>query len=242
MSVDQTDSTFIAVSDSALLIEFENRISTEISNRVIGLKNAIDGVNIHGVEECIAGYRSLLVHYNCLQLTLNELQEQIASLLKSDCITELNTKKWRVPVCYQGDAASDLDAVAKLHSLSTDDVVKLHCNSDFRVFMVGFAPGWCYLGGLDPKLATPRLESPRLEVPKGCISIGGQQGMIGGLAMPSGWNLIGQTPIQTYSAKRKSPFFIAVGDAIEFYDVNEREFAQLQKAADRGELVAQEVN
>ena len=108
--------------------------------------------------------------------------------------------------------------------------------------MVGFAPGWCYLGGLNPKLATPRLESPRLKVPKGCISIGGQQGMIGGQAMPSGWRLLGQTPVQTYAPTRKPPFFIEVGDRIQFYEVDTTEFKKLQKAADEGEFVAQEVS
>ncbi len=232
---------FVAVSDSAFSIEFENRISSDISNRVVGLKRAIEMANIFGVEECVAGYRSLLVHYNCLRLPLTQLKQQIEQLLESAEIIELKFKTWRVPVFYRGEGAADLDAVASFHSLSTDEVVALHKESDFRVFMVGFAPGWCYLGGLDPKLATPRLESPRLEVPKGCISIGGQQGMIGSQPMPSGWRLIGQTPIQTYAPKRQQPFFIEVGDRIKFYEVGKREFTQLENAAGRGELVAQEV-
>lgn len=235
----------IAVSDSALLIEFECKISTEISNQVLALKYAIETVGISGVQECVAGYRSLLVHYDCLRLPLAQLQNALAPLLdqliSSKQSTNLEFKTWRVPVLYRGEGALDLDAVAKLHGLTTDEVVRLHKQSEFRVFMVGFAPGWCYLGGLDPKLATPRLESPRLTVPKGCISIGGQQGMIGGQAMPSGWRLLGQTPVQTYAAKRTPPFFIEVGDRIEFYEVNQRDFNQMQKAADGGEFVAQEV-
>ena len=231
----------IAVSDSALLVEFENQISVDISQQVVSLKSAIDAAKINGVNECVAAYRSLLIHYNCLKLSLKDLKSQINSLLNKIESTGDVSKTWRVPVLYRGDGAVDLDAVAKLHELSTDDVIKLHINSDFRVFMVGFAPGWCYLGGLNPSLASPRLDSPRLSVPKGCISIGGQQGMIGGMSMPSGWRLIGQTPIQTYAPKRKPPFFIGVGDRIQFYEVNQREFDLLQQAADRGELVAQEV-
>ena len=232
----------IPVSDSVLLIEFENSISTEISNQVLALKSAIEKVSISGVQECVAGYRSLLVHYDCLQLSLAQLQKQLEPLLEQNQSLDFEFKTWRVPVLYRGEAAIDLDVVARLHSLTTDEVVRLHKESGFRVFMVGFAPGWCYLGGLDPKLATPRLDSPRLEVPKGCISIGGQQGMIGGQAMPSGWRLLGQTPVQTYAPKRKPPFFIEVGDRIQFYEVNQRDFDQMQKAADSGEFVAQEVS
>ena len=232
----------IPVSDSALLIEFENSISTEVSNQVLAVKCVIEKVNISGVQECVAGYRSLLVHYDCLQLPLAQLQKELEPLLENNQSLGLEFQTWRVPVLYRGEAAIDLDAVAQLHNLTTDEVVRLHKESDFRVFMVGFAPGWCYLGGLDSKLATPRLDSPRLTVPKGCISIGGQQGMIGGQAMPSGWRLLGQTPVQTYAPKRKPPFFIEVGDRIQFYEVNQRDFDQMQKAADRGEFVAQEVS
>lgn len=231
----------IPVSDSAILIEFENKISTEVSNQVLGLKHTIEQTGISGVQECVAGYRSLLVHYNCLQLPLTKLQKELKPLLEINESLDIEFKTWRVPVLYRGEAALDLDAVAKLHGLTTTEVIRLHKESDFRVFMVGFAPGWCYLGGLDPKLAIPRLESPRFAVPKGCISIGGQQGMLGGQSMPSGWRLIGQTPIQTYVPKRKQPFFIEVGDRIEFYEVGKREFTQLENAADRGEFVAQEV-
>lgn len=232
---------FIAVSDSALLIEFDNRISVDISNQVVCLKQAIDAKDIDGVEECVAAYRSLLVHYNCLKLSLSDLKSLIESLLSKENLTELDSKTWRVPVLYRGEGGLDLDAVAKLHNLTTDEVIRLHINSDLRVFMVGFAPGWCYLGGLDPKLVSPRLDSPRLKVPKGCISIGGQQGMIGGMSMPSGWRLIGQTPIQTYAPKRNPPFFIGVGDRIQFYEIGSRDFRLMQKAAERGEFVAQEV-
>ena len=242
MPVDESATAkFVAVSDSALLIEFENRISTEISNQVIALKNKIDAASIFGVDECVAAYCSLLVHYNCLRLSLTELKELIKPLLKEESSVLAKTKTWHVPVLYRGEGAVDLDAVARLHGLSTDEVIRLHKNSDFRVFMVGFAPGWCYLGGLDPKLVSPRLDSPRLQVPRGCISIGGQQGMIGGLPMPSGWRLLGQTPVQTYAPKRKPPFFIEVGDHIQFYEVDKSDFIQLQKAADRGELIAREV-
>jgi len=148
---------------------------------------------------------------------------------------------WRVPVLYGGDAGCDLDDVARLHDMSTHDVINLHCEAVFRVYMLGFAPGWCYLGGLPDALHTPRLSSPRLQVPKGCISIGGQQGMIGALAMPSGWRLLGQTPVRSYDPAREPPFIIAAGDEVQFYPVDGAEFTRMEKAAESGELLIEAV-
>ena len=116
----------IPVSDSALLIEFENSISTEVSNQVLALKSVIEKVSISGVQECVAGYRSLLVHYDCLQLSLAQLQKELEPLLESNQSLNIEFKTWRVPVLYRGEAAIDLDAVAKLHDLTTDEVVRLH--------------------------------------------------------------------------------------------------------------------
>jgi KipI family sensor histidine kinase inhibitor len=135
----------------------------------------------------------------------------------------------------------DLDEVARIHGLTTNEVIRLHKESNFQVYMVGFAPGWCYLGGLNPMLHTPRLDSPRLQVPAGCISIGGQQGMIGALPMPSGWRLLGQTPVKSYVPDRDPPFIISAGDLIEFYQINAAEYERMQQAAERGELIAQDI-
>lgn len=232
----------VPVADSALLVEFENRIDVDINIQVLQLKNKLDYLGIEGIIETIASYRSVLVHYNCLAICLAELKDQIGLLLAEKNSQSSTGKHWRIPVFYGGDGAVDLEEVARLHELSTNEVIRLHKESEFRVYMVGFAPGWCYLGGLDPILHTPRLNSPRLQVPAGCISIGGQQGMIGALPMPSGWRLLGQTPVRSYAPEREPPFIISAGDRIEFYDINLGEYELMQRCSEKDELVAEEVN
>ncbi|MGK0292324.1 MAG: KipI family sensor histidine kinase inhibitor [Porticoccaceae bacterium] len=232
----------VAVADSALLIEFENRIDVDINIQVLRLKNRLDFLSIEGILETVASYRSVLVHYNCLAISLAELKGYIQPLFAEETSQSSIEKHWRIPVFYGGDGAVDLEEVARLHDLSTEDVIRLHKESDFRVYMVGFAPGWCYLGGLDPILRTPRLNSPRLQVPAGCISIGGQQGMIGALPMPSGWRLLGQTPVRSYAPEREPPFIISAGDRIEFYDISLSEYELMQRCSEKGELVAEEVS
>ncbi len=133
----------------------------------------------------------------------------------------------------------DLENLAQAHGLTAEEVIDIHGATLYRVYLVGFSPGWTFLGGLDERLHTPRLATPRAEVPAGCISIGGQQGMIGGLAMPSGWNLIGQTPERTYAPERKAPFFMAAGDEVEIRQIDKTEYAHLASKAAQGLRVSE---
>lgn len=231
----------VAVGDSALLVEFENHIDALTNAKVLSLKHLLDDTEITGIIETVASFRSLLIHYNCLVISLADLEAGVGRLLASSEHQVNSGKRWRIPVFYHGHGAVDLDEVARIHGLTTNEVIRLHKESNFQVYMVGFAPGWCYLGGLNPMLHTPRLDSPRLQVPAGCISIGGQQGMIGALPMPSGWRLLGQTPVKSYVPDRDPPFIISAGDLIEFYQINAAEYERMQQAAERGELIAQDI-
>ena len=234
----------IPVADSALLVEFDNRIDPTVNSQVLNLMHAIQGVvdanelsaPLAGIIELVPSYRSLLVEYDCTRLALSDLSTLVNKLLNLKDHSAVATQHWRVPVCYGGAAGCDLDDVAKLHDMSTNDVIRLHCETEFRAYMLGFAPGWCYLGGLPEALHTPRLDAPRLKVPAGCISIGGQQGMIGALEMPSGWRLLGQTPIRNYDPTREPPFLIKAGDTVSFYEIDTGEHARQEKAAAKGEL------
>lgn len=231
------DAKLTAVADSALLVEFDNRIERRINEQVLALLHELQRRGIDGVGELVPSYRSLLVHYDCARLSLESISEQLSDALKTSKQVELTNKLWRIPVLYGGEAGCDLDEVATLHELSTDEVIRLHCKAEFRVYMMGFAPGWCYLGGLPERLHTPRLPSPRLQVPAGCISIGGQQGMLGALAMPSGWRLLGQTPVRSYDPDRDPPFIISAGDEIRFFPIDGAEYQRLDAASARGEMI-----
>jgi len=230
--------TLKPVADSAILVEFENEISEAVSNRVLSLLGELDAAGIEGVIEAVPSYRTLLVYYNPLVIDIEAISGELMRLWETDSPNPRTPNRWRVPVWYGGPAAQDLESVARQHGLSEDEVIEIHSGTVYRVYLVGFAPGWTFLGGLDERLHTPRLDSPRAEVPAGSISIAGQQGLICGPAMPSGWNLIGQTPERTWAPEREEPFFIQPGDEVEIRRIDEKEFKALQARVEAGERVS----
>lgn len=231
-----------AVADCALLVEFENRIAESINDQVLNLSRQLEANPVAGIGEAVPGYRALLIHYDPLTIDFDSLCASIRPLLNRAATVPRSGKRWLVPVFYGGEAAPDLPQLANRHSLSEEQVIDIHSSTLYRVYMVGFAPGWTFLGGLDPRLHTPRLDSPRAEVPAGCISIGGQQTLIGGQAMPSGWNLIGQTPERTFAPERENPFFLAAGDEVAIRPIGQAEFDELSGQVAAGSRVSRELS
>ncbi len=231
-----------AVGDCALLVEFENRISKSINDQVLDLAWRLENEAVPGIGEAVPSYRALLVHYDPLMIGFTTLGDTIRALLTRGDKAVHSGKCWMIPVLYGGVAAPDLSRVANRHGLSEQEIIEIHASTVYRVYMVGFAPGWTFLGGLDPRLHTPRLATPRAEVPAGCISIGGQQTLIGGQAMPSGWNLIGQTPERSFDPERADPFFLAAGDEVRIRRIEQQEFDLLAQKAAAGIRVSQEVS
>lgn len=131
-----------------------------------------------------------------------------------------------IPVCYGGSLGPDLDDVARTHEMSADDVVRLHTAGDYLVYMVGFMPGFAYLGGLDPRLATPRRTTPRTVVPAGTVGIGGSQTGVYPLDSPGGWNLIGRTPLAIFDIARPEPALLTAGDRVRFRAIGEAEYRE----------------
>ena len=230
-----------AVADRALLVEFENRIAEEINDQVLKLTWLLEQNPISGVSEAVPAYRTLLLHYDPLSIAYDALCDRVRLLLNRDDDPAQGHTRWLVPVLYGGKAAPDLKQLSKRHNLSVEQIIDIHSNTIYRVYMVGFAPGWTFLGGLDPRLYTPRLDAPRAEVPAGCVSIGGQQTLIGGPAMPSGWNLIGQTPERTFDSARDKPFFMAAGDEVAIRRIRQEEFDVLSRKAATGTIISREL-
>ncbi len=231
-----------AVADRALLVEFENRIAQDISERVLKLARMLKLEPFAGILEAVPAYRTLMVHYDPLTIDYDSLCTRITPLLNQSSIPAQSRRRWLVPVLYGGEAAPDLKQLSKRHSLSEEQIIDIHSSAVYRVYMMGFAPGWTFLGGLDPRLYTPRLDAPRAEVPAGCVSIGGQQTLIGGQAMPSGWNLIGQTPERTFAPERDDPFFMQAGDEVAIRRITQEEFDQLSLQVATGSRISQELN
>jgi KipI family sensor histidine kinase inhibitor len=225
--------------DTALTVEFGRSIDPAINRQVLALDRSVASEAVTGVTETVPTYRSLLVHYDPLLVGYAALSEKLLALAQRPVPAETGVRRWRVPVVYGGDYGIDLDDVARAHSISTADVIAKHTGSEYRVAMIGFTPGFAYLSGLDPAIATPRRESPRTHTPPGTISIGGVQACVQCLAAPSGWHLLGRTPVRTFHPHRDPVFLMEPGDAVTFHAIAASEFAALDRAAERGEIVAE---
>ena len=142
---------------------------------------------------------------------------------------------FEIPVCYGGEYGPDLGIIAKNAGLSEREVIDIHTSCDYLIYMLGFLPGFCYLGGLDERIHTPRLKTPRLKIPAGSVGIGGSQTGIYPMESPGGWNLMGMTPVRTYDPERDVPILVQAGDYIRFVEIDEAEFSRINKAVEAGE-------
>jgi KipI family sensor histidine kinase inhibitor len=225
--------------DSAITVEFSRHIDEEANRRVLALDHAITGEPIAGVSETVPTYRSLLVHYDPTQIDFDTLGKKLLALAARPLPKIEQARHWRIPVAYGGEYGIDLEDVAKALEMTPDEVVARHIAADYRVAMIGFSPGWSYLSGLDRSLHRSRRENPRLLTPAGTISIGGVQAGIQCLAGPSGWHLLGCTPVRTYQLHREPTFLLEPGDHVKFFRIDAKTYVEQERAAQHGEVVAE---
>jgi KipI family sensor histidine kinase inhibitor len=225
--------------DSAITVEFSRNIDDEANRRVLALDRTMARDAIAGVTETVPTYRSLLVHYDPVRIGFEELGEKLTALAQIPVPPTIGTRRWRIPVAYGGEHGIDLEDVAKTRDTTPDDIVARHVAGDYRVAMIGFTPGWSYLSGLEDFLHLPRRQNPRLLTPSGTISIGGVQTGVQCLAGPSGWHLLGRTAVRTYQLHRDPIFLLEPGDAVTFSAVDAKTFAEQDRAAESGEIVAE---
>jgi KipI family sensor histidine kinase inhibitor len=225
--------------DTALTVEFGRTIDEAVNRSVLAFDQLVAAAALPGVVETVPTYRSLLVHYDPLQTSHAALAAALLALAARPRPGVATARRWRVPVAYGGAFGIDLEDVAKRHGVTPDEVVARHVAAEYFVAMVGFTPGFAYLSGLDPTLATPRRDSPRLQTPAGTIHIGGAQAAIQCLAGPSGWHLLGRTPVRSFLPGRDPVFLIAPGDAVRFHAIDAATFAAMDRAAAAGEIVAE---
>jgi inhibitor of KinA len=223
---------FLCAGDRALIVEFGDRVDRALSEEVLRLNAIIASSTIRGVVETVPTFRSLMVHYDPLVTTGANLEQEIRSLLDRDHSPRIGAKLWRVPVCYEGEFAPDLAEVARLTGLTPNEVVALHSGTRFHVYMLGFLPGFPYMGDLPQALALPRRADPRLRVPAGSVSIATSLTAIYPYESPGGWHLIGATPIRLFDAERPRPALFAPGDAITFEVIDPVAFAAIREAVE----------
>ena len=230
---------FLPSGDSAVTVEYSRDIDDDANWSVLALDRALTRTPIAGVTEAVPTYRSLLVHYDPVQIDFDTLSQRLLALAKSPDEATASARRWRIPVCYGGEHGIDLEDVAKALNSTPDDIVARHLAGNYRVAMIGFTPGWSYLSGLDKSLHMPRRQNPRLLTPAGTISIGGVQTGVQCLAGPSGWHLLGRTPVRTYQLHRNPTFLLEPGDYVTFSRIDPRIFTEQDRAAEAGEIIAE---
>jgi KipI family sensor histidine kinase inhibitor len=225
---------FLSAGDRALVVEFGDRIDRALSAAVLRLDAAVRAAGLEGVVETVPTFRSLTIYYDPILTGRAALERAVAGLLDRGQGTHRTARLWRVPVCYEGEFAPDLAEVAGLTGLAAGEVVALHSGTRFHVYMLGFLPGFPYMGDLPPALALPRRADPRVRVPAGSISIATTLTAIYPYESPGGWHLIGTTPIRLFDAARTPPALLAPGDAVLFQPIDPETFAAIKRAAERG--------
>jgi KipI family sensor histidine kinase inhibitor len=225
--------------DAALTVEFGETVDSAINARVLGFDAEVARAGVAGVVETIPTYRSLFVRYDPVAVAFAELSVSLRAIAVNAKPQPDNGRRWRVPVVYGGEAGMDLDAVARRHDITTRELVARHAAGDYRIYMIGFTPGFAYLGGLDPSITTPRRDAPRAVTPAGAIMIGGVQACIQCQAAPSGWHVLGRTPMRNFLPGRDPMFLMGTGDQVSFFEIPAREWPALERAADRGEPVGE---
>lgn len=229
----------LPLGEAALSVEFGDRIDAALNARVHALDAALAVSPLPGQMETVPSYRSLLVTFDPDRSDLTAARDRLAELALGAPALGGATRRWRVPVVYGGAAGPDLDAIAAHAGLAPEAYVERHAAGRYRVHMIGFQPGFCYLGGLDPALAMPRRAEPRASIPARSIAVGGMQTAIGTVAGPSGWHVIGCTPVRSFDPARDPVFLFGPGDGIELRAVAPDEAEALERAAAAGGLVAE---
>ena len=227
----------MASGDTALVVEFGDTIDREINARVLALADRIEAAAIPGVVEQVPTFRSLMVHYDPEVLLFDALARQVEAMLAGLSAKPHAKRLWQLPVCYGGELGPDLDDVARATALTAAEVIRLHAADTYHVYVVGFLPGWPYMGDLTEKLALPRRENPRVKVPMGSVCIAQHMTGVYPLESPGGWHLLGRTPVRMFDPRRANAVLLSPGDQVRFEPVAQAEFERLDALAERGDLV-----
>lgn len=216
--------------DRGLLLELGDEISREINEKVRRMALAIQVEAIEGIIETIPTYRSLLIIYNPTVLPTEDLKKRLRRIEEGLQQTPLpEPKVTRIPMVYGGIYGPDLEGVAKYLQIPPEEVIHLHCGQPYLIYMIGFMPGFPYMGELPEQLAVPRLKTPRLIVPKGSVAIAQRQTGIYSMESPGGWQILGRTPVELFDPEKDPPALLQMGDFVQFYPITEKEFENWRK-------------
>jgi KipI family sensor histidine kinase inhibitor len=230
----------LALGDSAWTVEFGDSISPELNAQVMALAKQIeltrkDDPSLAEVIDVVPTFRSLTVHFSPLKTDAQALAQKLMVLAKKFTPHELNGRQWRLPACFDKSFAPDLSDLAASKQMSESKVIEQLLATTFRVYMIGFLPGFPYMGGLPKELATPRLKTPRQRVPKNSIAVAGEMCAVYPWESPGGWNLIGRTPVCLFDLQHpQQPALLAAGDTVTWFEISLDEYADLSATSQTG--------
>ena len=227
---------YLSAGDSGLVVEFGDVIDEKVNARVHLLAKAFEkDIVLKGIKELIPTYRSLMIVFDPFLISRKELT-QLATKYIDDNKTIFDNPKSsgpakvvEIPVWYGGDFGPDIKTVAEHNNISEEEVINIHTSGEYKVYMLGFMPGFCYLGGLDKRIECPRLKTPRTKIPAGSVGIAGSQTGVYPVDSPGGWQLLGKTPFRMFDIKKENPFLVNPGDVIKFKAISEEEFQKIEE-------------
>ena len=226
--------------DCAFFIQIEEKIDPVINSRIINISRQIEN-KVQGIDELVPSYSGLMVYFNPLKINSDTLKKSLRNITDS-IHSEEHIPGGRivtVPALYGGRSGPDIEAVATHNSISIEEVIRIHSSQCYLVYMLGFTPGFPYLGGMDSRIATPRRGDPRLKIPAGSVGIAGKQTGIYPTESPGGWQIIGQTPVRLFDPDTRAEFLLKAGDHIIFKPIVQDEFEEIKDLVYRNKYIQQ---
>ena len=233
---------FLFQGETGLVVELGNEIDPAVNTRVHTLSHLIENECGRLIDAVVPTYRSLLVYFDPTQIERQILVDnirRIAAEIQEDAVKKSAAKIIRIPTLYGGEAGPDLEFVASHNRMSVEEVVRIHTSVPYRIYMIGFTPGFPYLGGMSEKIAAPRLKTPRTCIPGGSVGIAGTQTGLYPVESPGGWQLIGRTPLQVFNPRSEQPFIYSAGDFLQFQPITAAEFETIRQDVERGVYLPQ---
>lgn len=227
---------YLASGDTALVVEFGDRVDQHLSGLVVALAHRIAEAAIPGIVEMVPTFRSLMVHYDPVTLSQTELKRRLTPMLDGLEATGSGGRRWLIPACYDESLGLDLLEVAGRMGISPDEVIERHSAATFHVYMMGFLPGLPYLGGLPPEFGLPRRENPRIKVPKGAVAVAMSMTVIYPLESPGGWHILARTPVPLWDLGADPPALLDAGDKVRFEPIPLARYEALLEEAAAGRL------
>lgn len=220
---------FLPCGDRAVTVEWGSTIDEHINRQVHAFARKVEALSHPAITEVVPTYRSATVHYRPEVFSYEELNQLLAPLAQGSAEEAEELPVVEIPVCYGGEYGPDLLEVAQHCSLTPEEVIARHTAPTYRIYMLGFTPGFPYLGGMDPSIAAPRRKEPRIQIPAGSVGIAGEQTGVYPIVSPGGWQLIGRTPLRLFDPQREQPILLSAGAGIRFVPIDEETFRKMEE-------------